>query len=1013
MPNVYIEPHFRGVDQGDGGIRRVVEAQKQWLPSFGYQIVDRLEDADIVHTHAGHVPDVPVSVPWVTSCHGLYWQEHNWPKWAEKLNSEVIEAMRRADHVTAPSEWVAQALRRGMLLNPTVLYHGVDPEEWTGGQSQGYVLWNKTRVDPICDPAPLNDLARLAPDVRFVSTYGDNLPNIEVTGRLPYAEAREVIKAAGVYLATTRETFGIGTLEALATGVPVVGWDWGGQSEIIRHGETGWLAPVGDIGGLLKGIRWALQERDRLSTNAIADVRERWTWENAIATYARMYDDLLAKKKRQQESPRVSVVIPCYNLAQYLPDALRSLRAQTVQDWEAIVVDDASPDDTEEITKTFASTDGRIRYHRNPKNLYLAGALNAGAALARGRYLINLDADNMLMPQALELLAGALDADRSIAITYGGVQFVQEDGVTPDASVGAGGRSGWPQAFEFRKQVSGWNEIPSTAMLRRSVWERTGGWRRRWRTAEDADFWTRATSYGARPKRVTTAVTLKYRQRDDSMSRSFVKPDWPSWYPWSRSQAVIPFGAACEPPAKVGLSWPVSSAEPARVTVVIPVGPGHEHLLMDALDSVDAQTYRQWECVVINNTGRALPYVPSWARLLELPQGIGPAAARNAGLAATRASLVLFLDADDYLQPNALDVLVAVQAERKGVVYSSWYDDFGDGAPVKVYEPPEYDAHLLIKKGCIHAVTALYPRTAIEQAGGFDEKLSHWEDWDLQLALAKDGVCGTRVSAPLWTYRKAAGQRREANAAAFDVGKAAILNKWGRFWEGRDELMACRSCPGGGGGVGRSYSAPSASQQMQQQQSADGLVLLEFVGPSISNVTYRGKVTGAQYRFGNNDGNRRKYVHPADAEQLLAMKASFQRSDGIPASVAATSPATPQLQAPGAPTPMPVRVPAPSPAPIRTQPQQPQRAPVRTPAAASAVATPEPISQSEAVATVKRVADQLSYMDIRTAVPTMTRGQILQAIMKERASAQPREQVIGLLEAALPHASEGESKAAE
>jgi len=61
--NIYIEPRFRGEDKGDGGIRRVVEAQHKHLPSFGHTIVDNVDQADIIHTHAGITVDVPPQYP--------------------------------------------------------------------------------------------------------------------------------------------------------------------------------------------------------------------------------------------------------------------------------------------------------------------------------------------------------------------------------------------------------------------------------------------------------------------------------------------------------------------------------------------------------------------------------------------------------------------------------------------------------------------------------------------------------------------------------------------------------------------------------------------------------------------------------------------------------------------------------------------------------------------------------------------------------------------------------------
>lgn len=908
----HIIPTFKGVDQGDGGIRRVVEAQRRWLPHYGIEIVDDIQAADLVATHAGITGNIPQSVPWVVHTHGLYWQEYEWPRWCLQVNDQVIDAMRRADHVSAPSEWVAQTLRRAMWLRPSVLYHGVDMEDWEPvTKPADYVLWNKNRPDPVCDPRPVISLAAQAPDLSFVSTFGQDQPNVRITGRIPYLTMKELVRHAGAYLCTTRETFGIGTIEALAAGVPVVGWNWGGQREIIQHGVTGWLCPPGDYDGLEEGIRWALANRRQIAEAAREDVRERWAWEHVMSQYVSTYEGVYEAKVDRFSGPHVSVIVPCYNHARYLPQAIASLQAQTMGDWEAIIVNDASPDNTAEVAASLADADVRVRVITNPRNLYLAGALNTGIAGARGRYIVPLDADNQLEPWTLEVLASALDADRGIHIAYGAARFVLEDGVTPDQAVAPDGVSGWPNDFSFRGQMLKRNQIPSTSMYRREAWERSGGYRRRYRTAEDAENWTRLSSLGFVPSKVTSRPTLIYRQVSDSMSRVQPEPEWTGWFPWSRRIALVPFGVHESPPSNIndGISWPVFSYEPVHVAVVIPVGPGHQELVIDALDSVEAQTYRTWECIVVNDTGGELNIPHSWAKVLEggvdtktdtayhpfrsggdgdpafcLTCGetegwhelMGPGRARNLAIAASTAPVFVALDADDYLQPEALERMLAIYEEHRGVVYSQWFDDKGD--VTEVYDPPDYDAKLLVTKGALHAVTAMYPKAAWEQVGGFDEELSHWEDWDFQLKMAQIGVCGSKIPLPLFTYRKATGKRRQANAAAFDLGRDAILRKWSPIWEGKETLMACSGCPGGGGA--RYPSPPRLEQRPQQNggpvmvanmQPRDGYVVLKYNGLSAGTRVYRGGKTNTNYRFGNNAAHRMSYVYQEDLEHLLSL----------------------------------------------------------------------------------------------------------------------------------------------
>lgn len=850
---VYIAPNFRGVDNGDGGIRRVVEAQKRYLPDYGVQIVSLPDQADILALHAGVW--VNSDKPTVSHCHGLYWDEYDWANWAHDLNDQVINALRLADHVTAPSEWVAQALRRGMWLNPTVLYHGIEPELWEPGENLGYVLWNKTRVDQVCDPAPLDELAIRAPDIKFVTTYGRQVANVHVTGTLPFEEARELIRNAGVYLCTTRETMGIGTLEAMASGVPILGWRWGGQAEFIVHKETGWLCNPGDYDGLREGLDYCLTNRDRLGQAARSLALSRFSWHDVMADYVSTYERVIDEFHAPR--PKVSVIIPCYNLAATLPDAVHSALAQNIEDIEVIIVSDNSPDNTSDVAVMLMTEDNRVSYIKNEENLYLAGTLNVGIKAARGKYIVPLDADNMLGDHALKILTEAMDKDRTVDIAYGSMELIEPDGKV--------WTSGWPtNEFNFRYQMSHRNQIPSTSMYRRRVWERVGGYRRRCRTAEDADFWCRTTSFGFQPKKVTEAVTLRYRNRPDSMSHVQSDWGWNDWYPWSRNLDLTPFGASVEGRKKV------PSYEPVSISVIIPVGPDHTELVVDAIDSLVAQTFTRWEAIVINDSGKEIPWLPTFARqFTTTPEGgMGPAIARNLGIQAAKGRLILCLDADDYLHPSALQKMFDVQSSYGGYVYSDWFVQ----ETMQKVESPDFNCKDLLGK-LTHAVTFLFPKKSWEEIGGFDATLDAWEDWDFVLSLVNSGCCGTRIPQPLFYYRLQTGVRREGFFADIEAKKQVMYDKWGEYISGGKEL-GCSSC-GGGGGHTIAWSGQSAQQQSNFALPEGDMVLLEFQGTGGAQ-TFIGKVTGTKYRFGSDPGHKTMYVHREDSGFLLSLVNRFQ-----------------------------------------------------------------------------------------------------------------------------------------
>lgn len=868
---VHLYPHFS--DEATGGIPRVVEGQIRHLPKFGIELVDDPEEADVIAAHAT-IPSTYIKrfprKTFVAICHGLYWSEYGWSLGTLKINAEVMENILVSDAVATCSEWVANSIRRHTSRPVSVIMHGVDMEDWQGEPSKDYVLWNKTRPDPVCDPEPMNQVAALLPTTRFISTFGKEAFNIALTGSLPFADAKKLIAQAGVYLCTTRETFGIGTLEALACGVPVVGFNFGGQAEFIEHKVDGWLSPPGDIQDLARGILWALENHSAIASACRAKAAM-FSWEPIAEQYAKLFRETHERKNR--EGPRTSIIVTNYNLHKYLPAAVDSVIAQIDPDWECIIVDDASTDPKSwPIVEEQVARDPRIRAIGNIQNVYLAEARNIGIRDAKGRYILPLDADDQLAPNAVGDLAEALDADRTISVAYGRVLFTEEDGVTL-TEYGVKfqlGHSDWPFPFKHEQQLDQQNLLPYSSMYRREVWENVGGYRRRCKTAEDADLWCRLSSYGYRPEMVTKNDTLIYRNRLVSMSRKQGDVNWADWFIWSRNPELTPAGARTKE------QMPVPSLDPIIVSVIIPVGPGHDRYLLDAIDSVDSQTFRNWECIVVNDTGKPFEMeFPSWVRILTAEGSTGPAHARNMGIRASRGRLFLPLDADDYLQPDAMDLMYSTHQINKDVVYSDFWED--PQGELKVYQCPEFEPNELKRKGALHTVTALTPKAYWEAVGGYDETLPAWEDWDFQLLLADKGFCSQRVPMPLFTYRKHTGFRREENVKFFQKSKDSILSKWKDLWNGKKELMACSSC-----GNRRPIGIRAASRvaPVQREVNSEEAVLIQYKGPKMGSTPYRG-ASGTVYWFAANEGP--KYILRKDLEIFKRYPNDFSVVDKLPA----------------------------------------------------------------------------------------------------------------------------------
>ena len=855
------------------------------MPSFGVEVVGKPGEADVIMNHGAGLEDIP-GVPSISVGHGLYWSRYPWQDNYQEVNKYVIENMRRAVAHTVPSEWVATSVRRGMLINPEVVYHGVDAQDWDETQEKlPFVLWNKARKDYVSDPEDMQKVASILPNTQFITTFGNKKPNVDVRGSMPYPQMKQLVQKAGVYLSTARETFGIGVLEALASGVPVVGWDWGGNSEIVVSGETGILVQYGNYDALAQAIHDCMADRKRMGDSARQDVLDRWGWESRILQYANIIREV--KKIYAAPRPKVSVIVTSFNLAHYLKDCLTSVREQSFEDFECIIVDDCSTDDTETVGKEWDKLDKRFKYVRTPHNMKLSMARNFGISKSKGQYVIMLDADDMFDKYALEILSGELDKDWGIHIAYGHLDTFTDGDKTRK-------RNSWPfEQYDWYGQMAHLNQLPYSALVRREVYERSGGYRERHWRAEDANFWCRVTSLGFRAKKVTQASTLVYRMRNDSKSMGERGDgDWTAWYPWRLGASsgkeghdliksnrgidadLVPFGAQGKP--KDMLCWPVHDRQNPFVSVIIPVGPGHEKYLIDAVESVFAQTYHHWELIVVNDTGKALDMAGMpYARVFNTKGSVGAGAARNLGAEQAKGLTILWLDADDYLMPTALEKMTAVAFEKGAcVVYSDWLRDDGDPEkPMSYHETSDFVCGATVKK-MQHSNTALVPKAVHDKIGGYDPTIPGWEDWIYYIDLQTTGLCSFRIPQALFVYRFRTGERREKSFGMKPDLIGFRNAKYAAYLSGEKE-MPCRKCPGGRA----SRRVPKKKSNIQPTAEIDyskDIVQLEYVGLNQGPFTVRGPATGKTYRFGLDAGHKVRPVLGGDASEILLRNNNFR-----------------------------------------------------------------------------------------------------------------------------------------
>lgn len=209
--------------------------------------------------------------------------------------------------------------------------------------------------------------------------------------------------------------------------------------------------------------------------------------------------------------PLLSIIIPCYKTATTLEETLISVLAQDFDAWEAILIDDGSPDDVASIANKWVRKDARFRYHKK-ENAGLGAARNTGIELAEGTFILPLDSDNKVRPQFAKKAIAILKEHPYVGVVYGnamrfGIQ-------TTEWNVGS---------FDTYKLLAH-NYIDACAIIRKTVFETVGLYdiEMPYQGHEDWEFWLRVLksdyAFNYLPE-----ITFDYRVTEDSMIRRFTE----------------------------------------------------------------------------------------------------------------------------------------------------------------------------------------------------------------------------------------------------------------------------------------------------------------------------------------------------------------------------------------------------------------------------------------------------------------------------------------------------------
>jgi glycosyltransferase involved in cell wall biosynthesis/Tfp pilus assembly protein PilF/protein-L-isoaspartate O-methyltransferase len=750
-------------------------------------------------------------------------------------------------------------------------------------------------------------------------------PRIRILGGLPREQAAAAIRDADVLLVPSKgESAGpLVVLQAMSYGTP---WISTPTCNATPDEAGGIVAPLERFSEVIQFLLARADLRSELGRLGQAHWEARFTWEKTLPAFLKLIEgraelpDLRFPQELRAATNRIrgiaaqesgfatdllgtsripltpslspnggegaststgdilfSVIIPTYNRAGTLRKCLDAVRRQQFElnRIEVFICDDGSTDNTREVASQFQAPFPITYLHQ--KNSGPAAARNLGIRRARGRYLLILNDDAVLEPDAFRLHFECHQqrADEKIAV-LGRFTFPKEFTSTPFGYA----LEHSELLFFYRKMKAGQTYdfncfFTCNISLPRVALDEVGLFDERFDgpAAEDIELGYRLFERGYRVLYEPRCIAWHHHQMtpegfcrthqirgQSAITLMIVQPDAP-WYlrhdfarlndtleqlkkegpsvdevlrlvhkcnelpagantPEAlekRANEILPLlrflqqyheliGMLSSPrlPELIFIRQALRDRDVATdqrfrpaVSVVIPCY-NYAHFLPEAVESVVAQTFRDFEIIIVNDgsTDNSADVARELIRkhdgrcrmsLLDTPNSGQPAASRNNGIRAARGRFILCLDADDKIEPTFLAKAVATieQKDNIGVVYSH-IRHFGERSDT--YACGEFEVPVLAKDNVL-PYCALYRRELWEAVGGYRLNVRGYEDWDFWLSLCERGWKGRLIPEPLFLYRKHgsgllanANERRERLLATIVRNHPRVYNDRTRRW---------------------------------------------------------------------------------------------------------------------------------------------------------------------------------------------------------------------------------------
>lgn len=207
--------------------------------------------------------------------------------------------------------------------------------------------------------------------------------------------------------------------------------------------------------------------------------------------------------------PKISVIMPVYNAEKFIKETIESLLNQTFSDFELIIIDDGSVDNSYEIIRCYL--DKRIKYFKNEKNSGIVFSLNRALEIASAEYIARIDADDICFRDRLKLQFDFLEHNKNVGVCSGDICYIDADGVEGVTVKMPKSNDECKIKFLFGNPV-----IHPASMFRRALAIRVGGYTSGMEPAEDYDFWLKLQEVSEIQN--IDEILLKYRTHSTNYS---------------------------------------------------------------------------------------------------------------------------------------------------------------------------------------------------------------------------------------------------------------------------------------------------------------------------------------------------------------------------------------------------------------------------------------------------------------------------------------------------------------